>query len=90
MAFKKHKEKFGDTSSGFLPIAIGGEVFALDYDADIKSTTKTVYSKTINDLNPNTNYKLVIYPLFEEENINKKLSEIITFNTNDNKFRGST
>ena len=36
MAFKKHKEKFGDTSSGFLPIAIGGEVFALDYDADIK------------------------------------------------------
>ena len=59
-------------------------------DEETQNTNKIFYSKMINDLKLDTNYKLVIYPLFEEENINKELSEIIAFNTNDNKFRGST
>ena len=60
------------------------------YEYEYELMENTIYTKTINDLNPNTNYKLVIYPLFKEDNINKELSEIITFSTNDNKFRVST
>ena len=59
-------------------------------DKETEITNKIFYSKMINDLKPDTNYKLVIYPLFEKDNINKELSDIITFSTNDNKFRDST
>ena len=59
------------------------------YEANPNSETSTslkIYKKYITNLNKNTNYNLVMYPLFTIDNINKELSEIITFSTNDNKF----
>jgi len=57
------------------------------YNQKVSDSNKSdIHTKTLDELQSNTNYKLSIYPLFSDKKSHKELSDIISFSTDDDKF----